>query len=214
MTQPTQSLLLLGAGGHAASCLDVIELEGRFAIAGLVDAARAAGEVVLGHRILGTDAELPRLRATVANALVGVGQIQSADLRVKLFGQLDALGFGLPAIVSPRAYVSRHARLGRGTIVMHGAVVNAGAVIGDNCIVNSQALVEHGASVGDHCHVSTGAAVNGDARIGSRTFIGSGATVREGIEVGEGCVIGMGEIVFAACTAGTRVTGGRKAAGA
>jgi len=36
-------LLLIGGGGHYRSCIDVIEQDGRFRIAGIVDKASDAG---------------------------------------------------------------------------------------------------------------------------------------------------------------------------
>lgn len=196
-----QPLLLVGAGGHAVSCIDVIETHGGFAVAGLIGSAAEVGRKVLGYEVIGTDADLPGLLGRISNALIGVGQIRSADTRVRLFETLQRVGFRLPTIVSPRAHVSRHATVGEGTIVMHGAVVNAGAKLGRNCIVNSSALIEHDVIVGDHCHISTGAILNGDVRVGLAAFVGSRATVREGKVIGDRCVIGMGQLVLADCEA-------------
>ena len=95
------------------------------------------------------------------NALVTVGQIKYAVLRVKLFQQLQSFGFVLATIISPRTYVSKNASLGVGTIVMHDFLVNTGAKIGNNCILNTKSLVEHDAIVEDNCHISTSSIVNG-----------------------------------------------------
>jgi sugar O-acyltransferase (sialic acid O-acetyltransferase NeuD family) len=154
-------IILVGAGGHCRSCIDVIEREGRFDIAGVVDCPDFVGENVLGYPLLGRDEDLPALREKCQYALVTVGQIKTPEIRMRLFQQLQSLAFELPAIISPGAYVSRHARVGAGTIVMHDALINAGASVGENCIINSKALIEHDATVGSHCHISTGAIVNG-----------------------------------------------------
>jgi len=187
------SLLVLGAGGHAASCIDVIEAEGRFTIAGLVGSAAESGKQLLGYAVLGTDADLPALVARHRRALIAIGHLRTADPRIHLFARLQQLGCELPSIVSPLARISRHATVGAGTIVMHGALVNAGAVVGRNCIINSHALVEHDAVIGDHCHIATAAVVNGGVRVGCGTFVGSNATLRQSVTIGERCVIGMGE---------------------
>lgn len=197
------SLLVVGAGGHARACLDVIEAQGRFSVAGLVGLHSQVGGQLLGYPILGSDADLPALVQRHPNALLAVGQIRSAALRTRLFEELLGHGFRMPVIVSPLARVSRHASVGAGTIVMHGAIINSGAVIGRNCIINSQALIEHDTLIADHCHVSTAAVVNGAVTVGTGTFIGSNATVREGLRIGEHCVIGMGERVHADCPSGT-----------
>ena len=196
-------ILLVGAGGHARACIDVIEQEGRFAVAGLVGLPHEVGTRMLGYPVLGTDADLPALLGDYAHALVSVGQIKTPEPRMRLFDLLEQSGYALPVIVSPRAYVSRHATVGAGTIVMHGAVVNAGAVVGRNCIINSQSLVEHDAVIADHCHIATAAAINSGVRIGAGTFIGSNSSVRQCINIGERCLIGMGQRVLADCEAGT-----------
>ena len=205
-----ESILLVGAGGHARACIDVIEQEGRFTVAGLVGLPNEVGSQILGYPVLGTDADLPALLGDYAHVLVTVGQIKTPEPRIRLFELLEKNDCSLPAIVSPRAYVSPHASLGSGTIVMHGAVVNAGAVVGRNCIINSQSLVEHDAVIADHCHISTAAAINSGVHIGAGTFIGSNTSVRQCITIGEQCVIGMGQRVIADCEAGIRLPPSRE----
>lgn len=198
-------ILLLGAGGHARACIDVIEQEGRFDVAGLLGFPEEVGTQVLGYPVLGSDEDLSAAAREIGNAIVAVGQIQTPEPRMRLFARLEEAGCALPAIASPHGYVSRHATVGYGTIVMHGAVVNAGAVVGRNCILNSQSLVEHDAIVADHCHISTSAAVNSGVRIGAGSFIGSGSSVRQGVSIGERCLIGMGQRVLSDCAAGERL---------
>lgn len=204
------AILLVGAGGHARACIDVIEQEGSFAVAGLVGQPAEVGSRVLGYMVLGTDADLPGMAGKYSHALIAIGQIKTPEPRVRLFGMLERTGFTLPVIVSPRAYVSPHASIGPGSIVMHGAVVNAGAVVGRNCIINSQSLVEHDAAISDHCHIATGAAINSGVHIGVGTFIGSNSSVRQGIRIGDGCVVGMGQRVLADCESGVCLPAARE----
>ena len=190
-----QSLLLVGAGGHAKACIDVIEQNGRFDIIGLLGLPEQSGKQILGYPVIGTDDTLKDLRTVCSHALVTVGQIKSSELRIRLFTLLLQYDFFIPDIISPHAYVSSHAKLGVGTIVMHGAIVNAGAVVGCNCILNSQSLIEHDVIVGDHCHISTAAVINGDSVIEDGTFIGSGSVIRESTKVSARSVIGMGQLI-------------------
>lgn len=181
-------------------------------MAGLIGLPEEVGTRVLDYPVIGSDADLPLLAVKCGRALVTVGQIKSPTLRVDLFERLLRTGCELPVIVSPHAYVSRHATVGAGSIVMHGAVVNAAAVVGRNCIINSQSLIEHDAVIEDHCHIATSAAVNSGVRVGAQTFIGSGTSVRQGLTIGERCVIGMGQRIVDDCPAGTRVPGPKSAA--
>jgi sugar O-acyltransferase (sialic acid O-acetyltransferase NeuD family) len=147
-----EKIILIGGGGHCSACVDVIEQEGRFTIAGIVDVPEKKQ-----HNIL----------------------IKSPTRRMELFNKLKRMGALFPVIQSPLAYVSPHAQIGEGTIVMHHALINAGARVGRNCIINTRALVEHDAVIEDYCHISTGAVVNGGVIIGSGSFFGSGAVSKE-----------------------------------
>lgn len=189
MSKP--SLILIGAGGHARACIDVIERQGQYQIDGLIGMADEVGGEHFGYGVIATDNDLPTLATTYKFAFITVGQIKTPDHRIRLYQQAIKLGFQVPRIIAPTAHVSRHATIGAGTIVMHGAVVNAGARVGFNCIINTRAVIEHDATVEDHCHISTGAIVNGDANIGTGSFIGSGSIVKEGLTVGPRGVVGM-----------------------
>lgn len=190
MSKP--NLILIGAGGHAHACIDVIEQFDQYRIAGLVGMPEEVHTQHLDYSVIATDIDLPELAKEYQYALIAVGQIQSPDSRIRLYQQATELGFQLPVIIAPTAYVSRHATIGAGTIVMHGAIVNAGARVGTNCIINTRALLEHDATVEDHCHISTGAILNGDVNIGAGSFVGSGSIIKEGVSLGKGCVVGMG----------------------
>jgi len=189
-------IILIGGGGHCRSCIDVIEQEGRFTIAGIVERKSGPTEKVLGYPVIGCDDDLFQLRQKYENALVTIGQIYTAEPRVKLFLILKELKFKIPLIASPHAYVSNHAQIGEGTIVMHHTLVNAGAKIGMNCILNSKALVEHGAVVENNCHLATGSIINGEVSIGSGAFVGSGSVIRERIQIGKNSVIAARSIVI------------------
>ena len=188
-------IILVGAGGHARSCVDVIELSGHFKIAGLVEKDHTNSQENLGYPIIGTDDDLPDLRRDYEVALVTVGQIKSAATRVRLFDMLNDLKYKLPVIVSPRSHVSPHCKIGASTIIMHDVIVNANAKVGKNCIINNKALIEHDAVVSDHCHISTGAIINGEVKIGKESFIGSGAVTKQSICIGEKCIIGAGAVI-------------------
>lgn len=203
-------LIVIGAGGHAHVCIDVIEQLGKYKIVGLVGLPEEMNATLLGYPVIGVDSDLPKLAKGCQYAIIAVGQIFSPALRIRLYQRAIELGFQLPTIVAPNAYVSRHAVIGAGTIVMHGAIINAGARIGNNCIINTRTLIEHDATVADHCHISTGAILNGAAKIGRGSFVGSGSVIKEGVSIGSDCIVGMGLAVRHDQADATRFTGRRK----
>jgi len=197
-----EKIILIGGGGHCRSCIDVIEQEGRFTIAGIVDVLEKKQNTVLGYSVIGADDNLAELIKISPNVLITLGQIKSPTRRIELFKQLKQMNACFPVIKSPLAYVSPHAQVAEGTIVMHHALINAGANVGKNCIINTKALVEHDAAIKDHCHIATGAVVNGGVKIGTGTFFGSNSMSRECIEIGENCIIGGGGGVMQNLSAG------------
>jgi sugar O-acyltransferase (sialic acid O-acetyltransferase NeuD family) len=191
-----KEIILIGGGGHCKSVIDVIEQEGRFEIVGIVDKPKLLGSNVLGYSVIGSDLDLDSLAKRYQYALITVGQIKSPSLRIKLFDLAIKSGFTIPAVISPRAYVSSHAIVGKGSVVMHDALVNANAKIGENCIINSKALIEYDCSISKHCHISTNATINGGVTVESGCFIGSGVITKELITISENSFIKAGSLAI------------------
>jgi sugar O-acyltransferase (sialic acid O-acetyltransferase NeuD family) len=187
-----KGIVLIGGGGHCKSVIDVIEQEGQFDIVGIVDKPELLGSNVLGYSVIGSDFDLDSLAKKYQYALITVGQIKSPSLRMKLFDLAIEAGFVLPSIISPRAYISKHAMIEKGTIIMHDALVNANVKIGGNCIINSKALIEHDVTIEDHCHISTGAIINGATVVKCNTFFGSNSMAKEKITIKSNSIIGGG----------------------
>ena len=192
-----KDLILIGGGGHACSCIDVIELAGQYNIAGIVDLPAKLHQKVLGYEIFATDRDLPELAKEYNYFFISIGQIKTPAKRIYMFDILNELEVNMPAIISPQAYVSPHARIGKGTIVMHRALINARAVVGNNCIINSKVLIEHDCRISNHCHVSTGALINGSVEVGEGSFIGSGTVCNEAVKIGKETVISSNSKVMA-----------------
>ena len=191
----TRPIILIGAGGHCRSLIDVIESVRRYDVGPIVGRPGEVGQERFGYRVSHTDEDLSDLLRPGTLALVAVGQIESPEIRRKLYDRISESGSEPPVIISASSLVSDHARLGPGTVAMHHAIVNANATVGRNVILNTRCLIEHDAAVGDHCHISTGAIVNGTATIGAGTFVGSGAIICHGITIPPGSVVGAGQFV-------------------
>ena len=190
-----KKLILVGAGGHCKSCIDIVKKTGEYNIVGLIDLKEKIGETVLGYPIIDCDENL-QLHINKTNYfLITLGQIGAPKRRKELFEFLVSHNANLPTIISPAACVSKHSSLGRGVIVMHNAFVNSGAVVGDNCIINSGAIIEHDAVVGNHCHISTSCVVNGGVQIGDEVFIGSNATVVQYTQIPGGSFVKAASLV-------------------
>ena len=190
-----ENIILIGAGGHALSCIDVIEQENKYNIHGLVGLKDEVGKRISGYNVIATQDELVDLSKDFRYAFIAIGQIKNVKLRIDLYESVLNTGFKIPSIISPQSFISRTVQVGEGTIIMNGVILNSGVRIGNNCIINSKALIEHGTQVADHCHISTGAILNGDCVVESKSFVGSGAIVKHGITIKAGSFVNMGKII-------------------
>jgi sugar O-acyltransferase (sialic acid O-acetyltransferase NeuD family) len=186
-----KKIFIIGAGGHAKTCIDVIESNNKFKVAYLVD-KKSNKKIIFNHKIIKESNFMKKEGNKKLNILIGIGQIKNNNLRKNIFFRYKKFGCNFPNITSKFSYVSKNSLLKEGILICHGVVINAGVEIGLNCIINNQALIEHDARVGNHCHISTGSIINGGTIIGSNTFIGSGTTIKENIMIGNNCVIGAG----------------------
>ncbi len=190
-----EKIVLIGGGGHCKSCIDVIEQEKKFEIKGILDVAEKVGTKILGYEIIGTDDDIEKFVNEGCCFLITVGQIKSANLRIKLFEKVKNAGGKVATVVSPRAYVSKHASVDEGTIVMHDALINADAKIGKNCIINTKSLIEHECIIKDNCHIAVGAVIAGEAEIGEETFVGANSTIVQCVKIPSKSFIKAGSLV-------------------
>ena len=194
MLELKKNIVLIGGGGHCISVIDIIENGTDFNILGVLD-SNVRENNILGYKILGDDNLIPDLVNENTYFLITVGQIKNYTIRENIAKKLTENNAKLATVISPLAYVSKHAHIDQGTVIMNYAVVNAKSKIGKNCIINTMSNIEHGVSIGDFCHISTCAVINGDSEVGRGSFIGSNATISNGISIKENSIISAGEFI-------------------
>lgn len=197
------SVLLVGSGGHARVCAEILEDLG-WPVQGCVNRDGVANPG-FDVPVLGPDSELEKLiQAGATDVLVAIGDNEA---RLSLGRRVLAAGGRLISAVSPYAHLSASVRIGDGVVVMPGAVVNAGTVLGDLVIVNTNATVDHDCVLGYAVHIAPAAALAGGVRVGSSALIGIGARVIPGMEIGDQAVVGAGAVVIRPVPAGSTVVG-------
>jgi sugar O-acyltransferase (sialic acid O-acetyltransferase NeuD family) len=182
-------IILIGGGDHCGNCIDTIEQENKFKIAGIIDVPEKLHQKVLGYEIFATDDDLPQLVKDYKYFLITIGHILTAQPRIKVYNLIKKYEVILPVIKSPLSYVSPHAQIEEGTIIMPFAVIDALVKVGKNCIVQYHSMLAHGAVLEDHCHVSVNS-VLGKCLIKTGTFIGVNCWINNGVSVAANSVIG------------------------
>lgn len=198
-------VMIIGAGGHARMCLEVLNDSESVLVVGAVS-RDGMGVDSLGTVVLGLEADLEtialiELASTFCVAIGHNATRESASRRLRERGQ------DLATLISRHALVSPSAHVGVGVQIMPAAVVNAAARIGDGAIINTNALVEHDCRIGRYAHVSTGVALGGGATVGDRSLIGVGARVLPGATIGSDVTVGVGAVVVEDVPDGATVVG-------
>ncbi|HQT42459.1 MAG TPA: acetyltransferase [Halothiobacillus sp.] len=197
-------VVILGHGGHARVVLDVLRLLGR-EIAGVLTPDLPPGARWFEIPVLGDDSWLGCAEADGYAYVLGIGALpHRPGVRTRLFCQLHARGFDLPALVHPSAVVAADVPMGQGVQIMAGAVVQPGCEIGDDALLNTRVSVDHHCRIGAHAHLAPGALLCGEVRVGEGAFIGAGAVIIQGLSVGPGAQVAAGATVIRHIAAGIR----------
>ena len=161
------NLLIIGAGMYALVAKEIAQSMGCFdEIAFVDDCASAALD---GTRVIGQTNDIDALSLQYPNMIVAIG---NPEVRLSL---IDTIAqnpqWNLVNLISPMAYVSPSAKLGRGCIVEPMAVVHTACVLANGCLVSAGAVVNHGAELSDGVHVDCNATVAGYARVPRATKV-------------------------------------------
>lgn len=147
------NLLIIGAGGHGKVVAEVAEACGYENIAFLDDNSPEA---------IGKISDMIFYRERFSNAFVGIGNNQ---FRNETINKVIEIGYHIPVLIHPTAYVSKSAAVSEGTIVEPLAIVNANTVVGTGCIVSVGSIVDHDTMLEACVHVNAGAHVEKNRKL-------------------------------------------------
>lgn len=149
-----KKLLVIGAGGHGRVTAEIAEALGVYETVDFADDnnPNAVGRIT----------ELEILHKLYDCAFVGIGDNR---LRAELIKKLEEIGYEVPVLIHPTAYVSKSATIERGTVLEPKSIVNANTHVGAGCIISVGAIVDHDVKLGSCCHINAGAIVKAGAKI-------------------------------------------------
>lgn len=198
-----KKIIILGAGGHArviAQCIIARSLiDTSIHFSGYIDPNAHEGTQVGTHKILGCEADVPRLISNnkATHFIVGIGTIRGGNShRRKIYD--TALNAGLIPInvIHPSSIIAPDVKLGTGIIIMPGVVINTGVCIGDNVIINSRTTIDHDCTIGNDVHIAPGCVLSGNIKVGSQSHIGVGSCLIQGLTIGKNVTIGAGTVII------------------
>lgn len=198
----TETILLIGAGGHGKVVVDAMLRVGTLRdTIEVVDDDQLLG----GTSILGLEVRFDSRRPRPARCFhVAVGD---CAVRQQLHGEQVARGRLPITVAHPDASISPFATIAAGAFIAAGAVVGPSASIGSGTIVNHGAVVDHDCVVGEFSHVAPNATLGGAVTVGAGVLIGAGATVLPGLSIGDSSIVGAGTVVRRSVEVGEIYTG-------
>ena len=162
------NLLILGAGGYGHVVREIAEDSGIFDKIDFLDDSSPLA--------IGKFGDAEKFLKGYPNAVVALG---NAELRLGYIEKLRAAGFQIPAIISPRAYVSKSAKIGNGTIVEPFSAVNANSEVGIGVLLRCGSVIDHNAKVGDFCYIDCGVVVKANNSVGFKIKIAANSVVEK-----------------------------------
>lgn len=154
------NLLILGAGGYGHVVREIAEDSGIFDKIDFLDDSSPLA--------IGKFGDAEKFLKNYRNAVVALG---NAELRLGYIEELRAAGFQIPAIISPRAYVSKSAKIAAACVVEATAVVNANAALSEGVFVCAGAIVNHNSSVGKVCTLQCGSVAPANSSLPDKTAL-------------------------------------------
>ena len=188
-----ERLIVIGAGGHARSVLEVLLEPGQeYEVAGVLDEQHEEIGDLYGIPLLGDIALAKELfQSGITSAFIASGSNSERKALSEMLSQ-----FHFPEIISNRALVDKTATVGEGSIVMPGACLRIGASAGRHCIINTNVCIDHESILGDYVHVAPGCALSGKVFLDEGVFLGTGSCVIDRVKIGKWSTVGAGGTVI------------------
>ena len=97
----------------------------------------------------------------------------------------DGLAAGAVVIICSSAYISPHAQIGCGCVLLNNVVVQNGGRVGDGVLLNPGVEVHNDAFVDDYALIYTNSVVRALAHVGKRVRIGSNVSISNNVNVAD-----------------------------
>lgn len=182
---PVAKLVIIGAGGHAASVANVALSAGYQIECFIHD--KKGGQQFLDYPVYASVGSLAEPQSF--HFAIGVGDNAIREtLHLNLTRQYADLHF--PVLIHSSAVVSSFCTLNEGCILMPGAVLGPNSIMERFSFINTSASVDHDCVLNPFSSVAPGSTLGGKVLLGDRAAVSIGAVVKDSIRIGRDAVLG------------------------
>ncbi|OES46067.1 hypothetical protein [Domibacillus iocasae] len=148
-----------------------------------------------GNNIVGTTSEL-NVNFDKQNVQVAIGiGYNNLPARKSVIGKVLDLGFEMPNLIHPNAYIASSVLLGSGNIIMNNASIDHFSKIGDGNVFWPGSIISHDCKMGDNNFISPSATICGFCKISNSNFIGAGVILVDRVTLSSDNYIKAGALV-------------------
>jgi acetyltransferase EpsM len=159
-------LYIYGATAHAKVAVETAE-ELKIDIAGLIDKSLLIADVFDYPVELHQDIDYEEDVVFVA--------IHDSGLRQRIVS--ENYSWEYCSLIHPKAYVSKRADIGKGTLILPGACIAPDVQIGNHCVIGSNAVIASNTIIEDFVNIGP------NSSIGSNVLIGSCSEIMANIHI-------------------------------
>jgi sugar O-acyltransferase (sialic acid O-acetyltransferase NeuD family) len=175
-TRNNMQILIYGSREFAQTVAELV-VDCGHEVAGFID------DFSPGPLILGTLEQVRRNHSPAEYGMVIAIGYNDLPARWESWQRVRTLGYQVPTLIHPRAYVARSAIVGEGSMLMAGSLVDARVRLGDLVVVWPGAAISHDCLVGENSFISPNATLCGYVKLGTHCFVGAGAAIVDHCEV-------------------------------
>ena len=161
-----KNILIIGAGGHSKVVYDLLQNKYDYDEIAFLDDNFEDLKIknnslnILGKLDLIENIEI---RTKFQNAFVAIGESYK---RVDISKKILQLGFEMPNLIHPTAYISKSVQIGIGNLVLANVVLQADVNIDNYVIINNSCNIDHDCVIEEGVHISPGVIMGGNVKIG------------------------------------------------
>jgi sugar O-acyltransferase (sialic acid O-acetyltransferase NeuD family) len=163
-------------------------------ILGIIDNILELGKKYAGYPVIGRDTDAQDLVKTYQKIPLIISP-DSPLKRKQLEEFYTSLGFTFTSLISPKAEISKSAKIGNGVVIQSGANISSNVTLGNYTKINTRANIMHDGWLGEFTTIAPNAVLLGGVIIKDCCYIGANATIMPHVIIHEQSMVGAGSVV-------------------
>lgn len=190
-------IIIIGSEGGAKNVIEILELDKKNKIVGLIDDYKTTKDFLFGYKILGKINDLPILikKYKINSIFVAIGDNHNREIICEKMIE-DYPDMNFVNAIHPSVHIGKNVIVGRGNFIMPGVSIGADCMIGNFINIYDNSTIGQTSSLCDYSSLSSGVNVGGYCLIGAGSFIGIGSVIKHKTKIERYCVIGAGSVVL------------------